>query len=121
MMADDEDIPANFLEEDKDLLEDKHLQEDEHLLEDKPVCKRRLLFYTLEQKKKIVHEAYSQPHHVQLTARKRRVQPVQIRQWSVQLQADAVLPAYPYPRTVEERTIIKDHKKLKTQNEGRPV
>ena len=37
------------------------------------------------------------------------------------MQADAVLPAYPYPRTVEERTIIKDHKKLKTWNEGRPI
>ena len=37
------------------------------------------------------------------------------------LTPDAVLPAYPYPRTIEERTIIKDHKKLKTRNEGRPV
>jgi transposase-like protein len=94
MMADEEDIPANFPEEDNDLLEDE------------PVCKRRLLFYTLEQKKKIVNKAYSQRHHVQLTARKWQVQPVQIRRWRVQLQADAVLPAYPYPRTVEERTII---------------
>jgi hypothetical protein len=58
MMADDEDIPANFLVEDNNLLEDDHLPEDE------PVRKRRLLFYTLEQKKNIVHEAYSQPHHV---------------------------------------------------------
>jgi hypothetical protein len=58
MMADDEGIPANFLEEDNDL------PEDEHLLEDEPVCKCRLLFYTLEQKKKIVHEGHSQPHHV---------------------------------------------------------
>ncbi len=46
---------------------------------------------------------------------------MQIRQWRVQLQADAVLPAYSYPRTIEERTIIKDHKTLKTRNEGRPV
>jgi hypothetical protein len=46
---------------------------------------------------------------------------VQIRRWRVQLQADAVLPAYPYPRRIEERTIIKDHKKLKTQNEDRPI
>jgi hypothetical protein len=38
------------------------------------------------------------------------------------MQADAVLPAYPYPGTVEERTIIKDNKKLKTWNEGsRPI
>ena len=108
MMADDEDIPANFPVEDNDLPEDDHLPDNE------PVRKRRLLFYTLEQKKKIVHEAYSLPRHVRLTARKWRVQPVQIRRWRVQLQADAVLPAYPYPRTIEERTIIKDHKKLKT-------
>jgi len=39
MMADDEGIPANFLEEDNDLPEDE------------PVRKRRMLFYTLEQKK----------------------------------------------------------------------
>jgi hypothetical protein len=49
MMADDEDIPANFPVEDNDLPEDDHLPEDE------PVRKRRLLFYTLEQKKNIVH------------------------------------------------------------------
>ena len=47
MMADDEDIPANFPVEDNDLPEDDHLPEDE------PVRKRRLLFYTLEQKKKL--------------------------------------------------------------------
>jgi hypothetical protein len=41
MMADDEDIPANFPVDD--------------LPEDEPVRKRRLLFYTLEQKKNIVH------------------------------------------------------------------
>jgi len=29
MMADDKDIPANFLEEENDLLEDEHLPEDE--------------------------------------------------------------------------------------------
>ena len=52
MMADDEDIPANFPVEDNDLPEDE------------PVRKRRLLFYTLEQKKNIVHEAYSQPRHL---------------------------------------------------------
>ncbi len=51
-MVDDEDIPSNFLEEDSDLPEDE------------PVSKRRLLFYTLEQKKKTVHEVYSQPRHV---------------------------------------------------------
>jgi hypothetical protein len=54
MMADDEDIPANFPVEDNDLPEDDHLPEDE------PVRKRRLLFYTLEQKKNIVHECCTQ-------------------------------------------------------------
>jgi hypothetical protein len=73
MMADDKDIPANFREEDNDLPEDEHLPEDE------PVRKHCLLFYTLEQKKTIVHEAYSQPRHVRLTAWKWQVQPVQIR------------------------------------------
>jgi hypothetical protein len=32
----------------------------------------------------------------------------------------AVLLAYPYPRTVEERTIVKTHKLVKSRNEGRP-
>jgi len=107
-MADDEDIPANFLEEDNDLPEDE------------PVCKGRLLFYTLEQKKKTVHEVYSQPHHVRLTARKWRVHTVQICLWRIQMQADAVPPAYPYPHTVEDRTIIKDHKKLKHKMKADP-
>jgi hypothetical protein len=48
------------------------------------------------------------------------VQPVQIRRWRAQLQQDVALPAYPYPRTVEERAIHKDHKRVKTQHEGRP-
>jgi hypothetical protein len=51
-MADEEDIPTNFPEEEDDLLENV------------PVRKHQLLFYTLDQKTKIVHEAYSQPHHV---------------------------------------------------------
>jgi hypothetical protein len=46
---------------------------------------------------------------------------MQICRWRAQVQADAVLPAYPHPHTVEERTIIKDHKKLKTWSEGRPT
>jgi hypothetical protein len=37
------------------------------------------------------------------------------------MQQDAVLPAYPYPHTVEERTIVKNHKLVKTRNEGRPM
>jgi hypothetical protein len=73
-----------------------------------PACKRQLLFYALEQKKKIMHGAFSQPHHIQLNAQKWRVQPVQICRWRAQVQADAVLPVYPNPCTVEERTTIKD-------------
>jgi hypothetical protein len=37
-------------------------------------------------------------------------QQVQICRWTVQMQEDTVLPADPYLHTVEERTIIKDHK-----------
>jgi hypothetical protein len=67
-MVDEEDIPANFPEEDNDLLESE------------PVCECHLLFYTLEKKRKIVHKAYSQPCQVRLTAQKWRVQqPLQIR------------------------------------------
>jgi transposase-like protein len=65
---------------------------------------------------KIVHKAYSQPRPIQLIAQKWRVLPVQIRRWRSQVQADAVLPAYPYPHAVEERTDIRDNKKLKTWN-----
>jgi len=35
------------------------------------------------------------------------------------MQQDEVLPAYPYPCTVEEQTITKTHKLVKTRNEGR--
>jgi transposase-like protein len=87
---------------------------------DAPARKHRVLFYTLEQKGKIVAEAYSQPRHVRRTARKYQVQAVQIRRWRAQLQQDVALPAYPCPRTVEERAIHKDNKRVKTQHEGRP-
>jgi len=36
------------------------------------------------------------------------------------MQADAVPPAYPYPHAVEDRTIIKDHKKLKHKMKADP-
>ncbi len=42
---------------------------------------KRILFYTLEKKHKIVQEAFSQPNLVCATARKWRVQPNQIRKW----------------------------------------
>ncbi len=104
------DEPPEDYDEDNDELDDAQ--------GDAPARKRRVLFYTLEQKGKIVAEAYSQPRHVRRTARKYQVQPVQIRRWRAQLQQDVALPAYPYPRTVEERTIHKEHKRVKTQQAG---
>jgi len=83
--------------------------------------RRKVLFYTLEKKRQIVNEAFSAPRMVKPTARKWSVQPTQIRKWRQQMQQDAALPAYPYPRTVEERTIVKTHKLVKTRNEGRPT
>jgi hypothetical protein len=41
--------------------------------------------------------------------------------WRVNARADAALPPYPYPRTIEERTTKNDHKRVKTRNEGRPL
>jgi transposase-like protein len=82
---------------------------------------RKVLFYTLEKKRQIVNEAFSAPPMVRPTARKWSVQPTQICKWRQQMQQDAVLLAYPYPRTVEERTILKTHKLVKTRNEGRPT
>ena len=86
-----------------------------------PVRTRRVLYYTLEDKKKIVEEAYPVPRNIRATARKWRVQPNQIRRWRVNARADAALPPYPYPRTIEERTTKNDHKRVKTRNEGRPL
>jgi len=80
----------------------------------------KVLFYSLEKKRQIVNEAFSAPCMVRPTARKWSVQPTQIRKWRQQMQQDAMLPAYPYPCTGEERTIVKTHKLVKTRNEGRP-
>jgi transposase-like protein len=82
---------------------------------------KRVLFYTLEKKHKIVQEAFSQPNLVRTTARKWRVQPNQIRKWRQNIRADQVLPAYPYPCAIEERTIVKDYKNLKMRSKGRPA
>jgi hypothetical protein len=80
--------------------------------EDMPAAHgKHLLFYALERKKKIVQEAYSEPNMVHTTAQKWRVQPNQICKWSRNIMTDQVRPAYLYPRTIEERTIVKDHKK----------
>jgi len=95
--------------------------EDDDAQGDAPGRKRHVLFYTLEQKEKIVAEAYSQPRHVHRTAWKWQVQPVQIRRWRAQVQQHVILPAYPYPCTVEERAIHKDHKRVKMRHEGRPT
>jgi len=43
-------------------------EEEWEALADKPAPKSHLLLYTLEQKEKIMEEAYAQPHHIQLTA-----------------------------------------------------
>jgi hypothetical protein len=40
--------------------------------------RHKVYFYTLEHKKKILHEAFSQPHMVNPTAHKWCVQPIQI-------------------------------------------
>jgi len=37
------------------------------------------------------------------------------------VQQHVILPAYPYPCTVEERAIHKDHKRVKMRHEGRPT
>jgi hypothetical protein len=84
-------------------------------------CQHKVLFYTLEKKRQIVNEAFSAPHMVRPTARKWSVQPIQIRKWRQQMQQDAVLPAYPYPHTVKEQTIVKTYKLVKTRNKGRPM
>jgi hypothetical protein len=76
--------------------------------------RRKVLFYS---KKKKVLEAFSVPPMVKPTACKWCVQP--ICNWRQQMQQDEVLPAYPYPCTVEEQTITKTHKLVKTRNEGR--
>jgi hypothetical protein len=90
--------------------------------EDVPTARGKcLLFYTLERKKHIVQEAYSEPNMGRTTAQKWRVQPNQIRKWRRNIMADQVLPAYPYPCTIEGRTIVKDHKNLKIRSKGRPA
>jgi hypothetical protein len=72
------DQPPEDYDEDNDEVDDAQ--------GDAPALKHRVLFYTLEQKGKIVAEAYSQPRHVRGTVRKYQVQPVQIRRWRAQLQ-----------------------------------
>jgi len=79
-----------------------------------------VLFYTLEKKKQIDNEEFSAPRMVRPTARKWSVQPIQIRKCRQQMQQGAVLLAYLCPHTVEEQTMVKTHKLVKTRNEGRP-
>jgi hypothetical protein len=74
-----------------------------------PTCKPRVLFYTLEQKKKwLTRLTLSLITYHWLHSPKWWVQPVQIHRWTAQLQPETVLPAYP-----EERSIVKDHKNWK--------
>jgi hypothetical protein len=55
----------------------------------------------LEQKKKSAHGLLSATSHA-----------VDNNRWRTKVQAEAVLPAYPYPHILEERTNIKDQRKL---------
>jgi len=81
---------------------------------------KRVLFYTLDKKRSIVAEAYAVGNSIKSTARKWRVQPNQIRKWRRQLLEDEPIPQYPEPRTIEERTVIKEQKANKTRHKGRP-
>ncbi len=54
------------------------------------------------------------------TARKYRIQTNQIRKWRNNANALMELPAYPTPRTIEERSVIKAAKQNVTLHKGRP-
>jgi len=77
-------------------------------------------FYTLWEKKSIVEEAYAAPRALKRTARKYRIQTNQIRKWRNNANALMELPAYPTPRTIEERSVIKAAKQNVTLHKGRP-
>jgi len=116
-------LVINLIMDGEDILDD-FLEEEEIDAGVAAPCRHKVLFYTLEKKRQIVNEAFSAPCTVRPTARKWSVQPTQICKWRQQMQQmqqDAVLLAYPYPRTVEECTIVKTHKLVKTRNEGRPM
>jgi hypothetical protein len=58
MMADDKDIPANFLVEDNELLEDDHLPEDEPVRKRHSNCNRLALKLTSFQRDTLPYFRY---------------------------------------------------------------
>jgi transposase-like protein len=82
------------------------------------VIKKKKKFYTLWEKKNIVDEAYAAPGGIKLTARKYGIQGNQIRRWRNNTIGLGDLPAYPIPRTVEERGVIKAAKTNLTVHKG---
>jgi hypothetical protein len=81
--------------------------------------RKRKKYYTLWQKKLIVQEAYAAPGGIKPTARKYGIQPCQIRNWRNIANALMDVPAYPTPRTVDERSVIKASKVNVTNHKGR--
>jgi transposase-like protein len=69
-------------------------------------------------KKIIVLEPYAAPGGIKPTAKKYGIQPYQIRNWQNNANALMDLPAYPIPRTVEERSVIKASKANVTNHKG---
>ena len=70
-------------------------------------------------KKNIVLEAYAEHGVIKCTARKYYIQANQIRKWRNNANALVELPAYPNPRTVDERSVIKAAKDNVTVHKGR--
>jgi transposase-like protein len=64
---------------------------------------QRKHIYTLEEKKKIVAEAYSLPRHIRPTAAYYKVQPGQIRQWKRTIDTCARLGAGQHEDKVKVR------------------
>jgi|LakMenEpi03Aug12_release.lakeMendotaPanAssembly.Ray.scaffolds.fasta_scaffold240978_2 transposase-like protein len=78
-------------------------------------------YYTLQEKLNIVEQAYLFPRNVKPTARAYSVEAKQIRKWKAQFEAvENPPPIYPAPRTVEERSDIKNLKVKKSWHKGRP-
>jgi hypothetical protein len=90
---DEDDTLAGFLEEEEwEALAD-------NILADELAPKCHLFLYILEQKKKIIEEAYL------LSASLHTIDCMEMESAAI-----CYTSAYPYPNTVEERAIIKDHK-----------
>jgi len=83
------------------------------------VARKKKNYYTLWEKKNIVLEAYAEHGVIKRTARKYNIQANQIRKWRNNANALVELPAYPNPRTVDERSVIKAAKDNVTVHKGR--